>query len=78
MFKVTERVYRTVDGRLVRHGDPTAAFLAFPAGMELSDEEARRSGLLELMEKSRRPADKMAPRPRDKALRADTKEQDNG
>lgn len=75
MYKVAERVYRTVDGRLVRHGDPAAAFLAYPAGAELSDEEARRSGLLELAEKSRRPEDKMAGRPRDKSLhKTETKE----
>lgn len=76
MFTVTERVYRTADGRLCRHGDPESAFLAFPAGVELSDEEAKRSGLVSLFapapeekvpEKSAVPApNKMAARPADK------------
>lgn len=44
-FKIPERLYKTTDGRLVRHGDPEAAFLAFPAGHELSEEEAQRWGV---------------------------------
>jgi hypothetical protein len=81
MYRVPNRLYRTVDGRLVGHNDPEAAFLAFPAGMELSDEEAQRFGLIPPEEKPEekktpRPADKMAARPRDKAVaRTDAKEQ---
>lgn len=44
-FTVPERLYKTTDGRLVRHNDPAAAFLAFPAGHELSEEEAQRWGV---------------------------------
>lgn len=48
MFKVTRRVYRTIDNRLVEHGDPEAAFLAYAVGDEVSDQEARRVGLAAL------------------------------
>lgn len=62
-YKVPFRVCRTTDGRLVREGDPEAAFLAYPEGEELADEEAKRSGLLELCE----PEPKAAPKPQDKS-----------
>lgn len=39
------RIYTTRDGRYVEEGDPDAAFLAFPAGYELADSEARRLGI---------------------------------
>jgi len=67
---VDKRLYRTADGRLVEEGDSEAAFLAYPAGTELSDEEARRAGLL--VEKKAppkamaKPADKAAPKTADK------------
>jgi hypothetical protein len=49
MFRVPRRLYWTLDkDRLVEHDDPAAAYLAYPAGEELSPEEARRHGLLEL------------------------------
>jgi hypothetical protein len=70
MFKVPERLYRTTDGRLVRHNDPEAAFLAFPAGAELSDEEARRYGVAGFFaEKARAaaPQNKLGARPSDKS-----------
>lgn len=83
MFKVTERLYFTEGrDRIVRHGDPAAAYLAFPIGEELSDEEATRHGVTQFytdqaakaaalaaiaVEKNgRRPVDKMAARPADK------------
>ena len=69
MYRVPERLYRTVTGRLVRHGHPEAAFLAFPAGMELSDEEATRTGVLQYAvgESMReKPMDKGADRTTDK------------
>lgn len=47
MFTVADRLYRTASGRLVRESDPAAAFLAYPPGTEVSDEEAKRSGLTE-------------------------------
>lgn len=70
MYRVPERICRTADGRLVREGDPQAAFLAYPAGAELSDEEAERFGLLALGTDAKlgsRPQDKLARRGRDKA-----------
>lgn len=60
MFKVTERLYRTSEGRLVRHGDPAAAFLAFPVGAELSDDEARRFGVTAFYAAPEVPAEKVA------------------
>lgn len=68
-YIVPERLYRTVDGRLVRHGDPAAAFLAHPAGEQLSDEEAARKGVLGFMlgEAMRgKPLDKAVTPPGDK------------
>jgi hypothetical protein len=70
-FKVPERIYRTDAGLLVRHGDPRAAFLAFPAGYEMSDEEAQRWGVRAFFdgEKARSApiVNKMAARPADKS-----------
>jgi len=60
---VEKRLYRTTDGKLVEEGDPDAAFLAYPAGAELSDEEARREGLLS----EKKPPPKAAAKPADKA-----------
>lgn len=85
MFQIPERVYRTDDGRLVKHGDPEAAFLAFPEGDELSDEEAKRHGVLEFFGKGKpqaaapekaaaRPVDKMVARPADKSRASSPKE----
>lgn len=69
-FIVPERLYKTADGRLVRHNDPEAAFLAFPAGHELSDEEAQRWGVTAFyaaVKARSAPIDnKMAARPADK------------
>lgn len=81
VFRVPIRVYRTADGRLVKHGDPDAAFLAYPAGMELSEEEATRFGVAALFERKSagRAQDKMASRPADKAVhRTNTKEHADG
>lgn len=78
-FKVPERLYRTEEGRLVRHDDPAAAFLAFPAGHELSDDEARRLGVLAFFGLDKTPEkmvaapqNKMANRPADKSGAATT------
>ncbi len=70
MYRVPERIYRTLTGRLVRHGHPEAAFLAFPAGMELSDEEAGRTGVLTFATEAvmrGEPLNKARPRTTDKA-----------
>lgn len=74
-YRVPARLYWVADrSRLVRHGDPEAAFLAFPAGAELSIEEARRFRLLDTVdtpvtpEKLRaEPENKRGARPADKA-----------
>jgi hypothetical protein len=69
-FKVRDRLYRTNDGRIVGHGDPAGAFLAFTPGQELSDEEARRLGVLAYYatnDSTAQVVEKMAPRARDKA-----------
>jgi hypothetical protein len=78
-FTVKERLYYTEDRRrLVRHNDPEAAFLAFPVGFELTDDEARRFGVLAFYaapeaahgataKQGRVPANKMAARVADKS-----------
>jgi hypothetical protein len=71
MFRVERHKWWTADrSRLVDSGDPGAAFLAYPAGSEVPDDEARRVGLLLVPPggpKSRaKPPDKAAPRPPDK------------
>lgn len=51
VYRVPRRLYWVADrSRLVGHGDPEAAFLAFPPGEELSIEEARRFGLLDTVD----------------------------
>lgn len=65
-YRVPERIYRTGDGRLVPHGHLEAAFLAFPEGEELSDEEAARLGVRDFVKSSRVPHNKMAAPPLDK------------
>lgn len=76
MFVVPERLYYNADRRrLVGHGDPEAAFLAFPAGAELSDDNARRSGVTAFYEEKRReqaPQNKMRARPADKSIEKET------
>jgi len=63
---VPEHVYRTEDGRLVRHGDPAAAFLAFARGDEVGDLEAGKNGLSDLFA-SEKPTEKAQAKPADKA-----------
>lgn len=80
VFRVPRRLYWVADrSRLVPHGDPEAAFLAFPAGTELSDEEARRFGLLTADEKARVPAgNKLGARLADKAAVKTTAAKEKG
>lgn len=74
-MKATERIYRTRDGRLVKEGHLDAAFLAYPPGSQIPDDEARANGLLEDEKPAlRRPAknrtrhqDKAAAKPADKS-----------
>lgn len=42
---ITQRVYRTNDGRFVGEGHPDAAFLAYPAGTEVADNLVAHYGL---------------------------------
>lgn len=66
VFKVPRRLYWTSDrSRLVPHGDAEAAFLAFPAGAELSLEEARRYRILDTLD-TPVVAEKMVEEPRNK------------
>lgn len=70
---ITEHIWRTTDGRLVRHGDPEAAFLAYPAGTVVADPLAEQVGLVaftrDLMDAKlgEQPQDKAVRRRRDKA-----------
>jgi hypothetical protein len=45
-YKVPRHIWRTADGRLVSDGHLDAAFLAYPAGEEISDSVAEEKGLL--------------------------------
>lgn len=62
MFRVERHVWRTADGRLVEHGHPDAAVLAYAAGQDVPDAEAERSGLKAM----RKPLDKARARAADK------------
>lgn len=48
VYKVPRHIWRTRDGRLVPDGDLDAAFLAYPAGEELSDHDAKAKGVLDV------------------------------
>ena len=70
-MKIEQHVWKTADGRLVQDGDPDAAFLEYPAGMELADDLARKVGLLvdepkPAKKAAAKPADKSASKPNDK------------
>lgn len=45
MYTVPKHIWRTTDDRLVPHGDLEAAFLAYPAGTEMSDHDAEARGV---------------------------------
>lgn len=47
-YIVPKHIYRTADNRLVPHGDLDAAFLAYPAGTEMTDHEAEQAGVLDV------------------------------
>lgn len=59
---IESHLWETADGRLVETGHPDAAVLAYPAGTEISDEEAEKRGL----KKADKPADKQAAKSQDK------------
>lgn len=62
--------------RLVKEGDRSAAFLAYPHGTEIPDGEAERVGLVQppvveppaAAKSVRKPADKMMPAPSNKGV----------
>lgn len=61
--------WRTEDGRLVPDGDPAAAILAYPRGMEIPDATARELGIVndETPVKAKlAPANKARSKPADK------------
>lgn len=61
---VTERLYLTADReRVVKEGDPAAAFLFATPGKDVSAEDAKRYGIKE----AAKPADKAAPAPENKS-----------
>lgn len=62
-MKTPVRIYRTADGRLVKYGDPEAAFLAYPAGRDIPDNVASELGL----KQGDKPEDKQVDQPEDKA-----------
>lgn len=49
-YRVPQHVWRTKDDRLVLTGDPDAAFLAYPAGTDMAEDEARRRGIVDVLE----------------------------
>lgn len=62
--KVTERLYLTADKeRVVKEGDPAAAFLYATPGKEITAEDAKRYGI----KAAAKPADKAEPAPENKA-----------
>lgn len=65
-MRVDYRVYRTRDGRLVKQGDPDAAFLEYPAGTEVADSVLKEHGLVKESKASAKPADKAVRKPSDK------------
>ena len=68
MFRVDSHKWWTADrSRLVESGDTEAAFLAFTAGMEISEDEARSAGLLPSAKALGKPQDKALAKPADKA-----------
>lgn len=60
---VESHLWETADGKLVATGDPSAAFLKYPAGKEIPDDLARELGLIKAV---RKPADKAVKKPRNK------------
>ncbi len=48
-YRVPAHVWRTTDGRLVKSGHPDAAVLAYAAGDEMSEDEAKRRGIVDAL-----------------------------
>ena len=63
-----QRIWRTLDGTLVREGDPEAAYLAYGLDDEVENrDQAHVKALCAPVEKqAAKPANKQAPKPADK------------
>lgn len=75
MYRVPRHIWRTTDKRLVPHGHPEAAFLAYPLGTELADADADRLGVTAVYPAEKalgKTADKAAPRSADKSITKDS------
>ncbi len=46
-MEAKERLYLTVDGRVVAEGDPAARWLYMPVGQDISDADAVKYGLVD-------------------------------
>lgn len=56
-MKAPHHLWRTADGRLVQTGHLDAEVLAYPAGSEIPDDEARKLGLLDEKKPAKADAD---------------------
>lgn len=72
-FTVTERLYLTNDDKLVKEGDPRAAFLYSTPGKEIPMVEAEKYGLAPTAKAASAPADKAKAAPANKAVRKTAK-----
>ncbi|MFD6069436.1 hypothetical protein [Amycolatopsis lurida] len=61
MYTVDKHIWRTADGNFVEHGHPDAAILAFPAGTEVPDADAKRFGLAKVGKSEPDPEPEEAP-----------------
>lgn len=61
-----QRIWRTIDGALVREGDSEAAFLAYGLGDEVENRDQARVRDLIAPKAAPAPETKQAPRPRNK------------
>lgn len=79
-YRVPEHIWRTKDNRLVLTGDPDAAVLAYARGDEMSEDEARRRGIVDAVagKRARYKSEKPAPKPGLTVNRASDKERTNG
>lgn len=60
-FRLPEHIYRTIDGRLVLHGDPDARFLAYARGDEFTHADAEQRGIIAAL--AGKPVKDKAPKP---------------
>lgn len=65
-YTVTERLYLTADDKVVKEGDPKAAFLYATPGKEIPIAEAVKYGLTRSVKQSEPPANKAKTAPANK------------